>query len=284
MNHCEDLERELAYLEREVSEIDITSDRINDEIPELIILENMDLITKKSAESETGGKVGTNGDININLINDKTGVSVERAAENLVSDYPVLDADFARNEIIEILKTGKKNYREMILGEVKEKRRTADSKRKEFTAICLGDLRANEMSEMARMINEMRRGEVRDLKKSEVIKAAQYFNGLRGEKSAEMDALRDSKKRLSPNSVNLFRWMKSPGQFDLIGIDTDVANDPTADLKISREVFWSRMGMKAKRKPKAKPAAVKSKPKSKEELGMEKLIANAKKLGITLIK
>ena len=234
MNHCEDLERELAYLEREVSEIDITSDRINDEIPELIILENMDLITKKSAESETGGKVGTNGDININLINDKTGISVERAAENLVSDYPVLD----------------------------------------------------EMSEMARMINEMRRGEVRDLTKSEVIKAAQYFNNLRGEKSAEMDALRDSKKRLSPTSVNLFRWMKSPGQFDLIGIDTDVANDPTADLKISREVFWSRMGMKAKRKPAAVKSKLKAKPATTQKTSKKKseklILPNPKKDAIVV--
>jgi hypothetical protein len=35
--------------------------------------------------------------------------------------------------------------------------------------------------------------------------------------------------------------MKEPGKYDLIGIDTFEKNNPTADLKIKKEIFWARL-------------------------------------------
>jgi len=246
MDYCQELQRELAEIERDLAYAE-SGIMDADTVPELIILENMPAITKESAESETGGKVGTRGDININLIS-KNGVTVETAAEILVSDFPQLDESQTRNTIIDILKTGRKNFKADVMGDLKDQKATVLAKRKEFENQCIGDVRADDFGEMARMINAMRSGEVRDLSKAEVMKAARYYQDLRGDRAAEMDEKRDSKKRLTPNSVNLFRWMKAPEQFDLIGIDTESATNATADLKIKHDQFWSRFGFKPKQK------------------------------------
>jgi len=53
------------------------------------------------------------------------------------------------------------------------------------------------------------------------------------------DLGRDSKQRLTPTPENLIRWMKRPGQFDLIGVDTFKQDTPTADYK--REISKQKL-------------------------------------------
>lgn len=57
------------------------------------------------------------------------------------------------------------------------------------------------------------------------------------------DASHDSVKRLSPTPENLIRWMKHPGSFDLIGVDSFARIDATADYKreISKQKFWHNL-------------------------------------------
>tara|TARA_R110000822_G_scaffold146194_1_gene285200 strand:- start:8272 stop:10836 length:2565 start_codon:yes stop_codon:yes gene_type:complete len=78
------------------------------------------------------------------------------------------------------------------------------------------------------------------LNRAQVLQAAQEFEKVRGH-SAKNDKVRDNSKRLTPDHENLIRWMKSPGQFDLIGVDTYKKDSPTSDLKIKKEIFWSRL-------------------------------------------
>lgn len=66
-----------------------------------------------------------------------------------------------------------------------------------------------------------------------------YRSGI----SQKRDESHDGKKRLSPTPENLIRWMKHPGYFDLIGVDTFERIDPTADYKkeISKQKFWNNV-------------------------------------------
>ncbi len=78
-------------------------------IPEIIIATNLPKLNPESVKKETGGKVGTRQDINPTLLN-KNGVSIERAAEQILADHSVenggtltLDMQDVRNIIIEII-------------------------------------------------------------------------------------------------------------------------------------------------------------------------------------
>ncbi|HCT53753.1 MAG TPA: hypothetical protein DF712_14980, partial [Balneola sp.] len=98
------------------------------ESPEFVIADNLPKINPKSAARETGGKVGTRGDIAIGLTSKKGG-SVEAAAENfgtngklegfLGYDAGLEDQDI-RNIIVEILLKGKKKFKSDILADVNE--------------------------------------------------------------------------------------------------------------------------------------------------------------------
>jgi len=79
-----------------------------------------------------------------------------------------------------------------------------------------------------------------------VLAKAKAFQQMRPWHSQMIDEGADHKNRLTPTPENLVRWMRNPGKFDLIGIDTFKENDPTADLRISKEVFWHRIGIRAK--------------------------------------
>lgn len=81
---------------------------------------------------------------------------------------------------------------------------------------------------------------------SDVLRKAKAFNELRPIRAQFIDGGVDHKNRLTPTPENLVRWMNNPGKYDLIGIDTFKENDPTADLRISREVFWHRIGIRRK--------------------------------------
>lgn len=84
-------------------------------------------------------------------------------------------------------------------------------------------------------------GKFAGLSRNEVLAIAQRVHRNRRLSAQIVDEGADHKKRLSPTPENLVRWMKEPGKFDLIGVDTFKKNDPTADLKIRKEIFWNRL-------------------------------------------
>lgn len=85
-----------------------------------------------------------------------------------------------------------------------------------------------------------------DLTEAEVIAAGLAINAQRNFYSQIMDNSSDNKRRLSPTPENLLRWMKEPGKFDLIGVDTFKRENPTADYKrvISKQKIFNLMGIK----------------------------------------
>ena len=85
----------------------------------------------------------------------------------------------------------------------------------------------------------------KNMGRTEILEAAQAFHKkYRSGYSQAHDKSTDAKQRLTPTAENLIRWMKNPGKFDLIGIDTFIKDDATADLKIKKEIFWHRLGIK----------------------------------------
>jgi hypothetical protein len=84
-------------------------------------------------------------------------------------------------------------------------------------------------------------GEFAKMSRNEVLEIAQRVHKNRRLAAQVVDEAVDHKKRLTPTPENLVRWMKEPGKYDLIGIDTFEKNNPTADLKIKKEIFWARL-------------------------------------------
>ena len=84
-------------------------------------------------------------------------------------------------------------------------------------------------------------GKFANLTRAEILALAQQVHSKRKLSAQILDEAVDHKKRLSPTPENLVRWMKEPGKYDLIGIDTYRKDDPTADLKIKKEIFWHRL-------------------------------------------
>jgi hypothetical protein len=84
-------------------------------------------------------------------------------------------------------------------------------------------------------------GEFKQMSRNEVLAIAQRVHKNRRLSAQILDEAVDHKKRLTPTPENLVRWMKEPGKYDLIGIDTFEKNNPTADLKIKKEIFWARL-------------------------------------------
>jgi len=80
-----------------------------------------------------------------------------------------------------------------------------------------------------------------------VIAAGRKVNELRSTYSQTIDNASDNKQRLTPTKENLVRWMKAPGKFDLIGVDTASKTDATADLKhVKKETILHLLGFKNK--------------------------------------
>lgn len=84
-------------------------------------------------------------------------------------------------------------------------------------------------------------GKFAGLSTKEILSIARSVNAKRSLSAQIVDGGVDHKKRLSPTPENLVRWMKEPGKFDMIGVDNYKANDPTADLKIKKDIFWNRL-------------------------------------------
>lgn len=146
--HCDDVKRDVAELEREKDTLEITQEYAEDVVPQIIILENLPKITPASAKRETGAKVGTRGDINIGLVN-KRGVTVEKAAEQIHEKFgpdgeatlpPEFDEYRIRTEIIDILKMGVRNYRAQFLTPIDELSHEIEEKKQQFAQECVGDI------------------------------------------------------------------------------------------------------------------------------------------------
>ena len=59
MDRCEGLQYEIAILEQSIVDAKNFSHTAYDDVPELIVLENMPRINTESARKETGGRVGS---------------------------------------------------------------------------------------------------------------------------------------------------------------------------------------------------------------------------------
>ena len=117
----------------------------------------------------------------------------------------------------------------------KKPRQSAATKKKKAAEIAAAKADAQAMQKKAGL------GEFAKFNRSQILEQAQAFHKRRRLSAQVVDESGDHKKRLSPTPENLVRWMKEPGKFDLIGIDTFEKNNPTADLKIKKEIFWHRL-------------------------------------------
>lgn len=111
------IEESLEFLHEKLDQLKMQSELNDDPYsnPYLYIADNLPRITPESARKETGVNVGSKQDINPSLLS-KNGVSVQKAAELIAANSRTegldLDESFIRDEIIEILKQGKNNYKE----------------------------------------------------------------------------------------------------------------------------------------------------------------------------
>jgi hypothetical protein len=112
----ESLQQELEILRKQLNELREQEKEVNEFSPPLIVANNLPKITLESAERETGGKVGLGDqDINYSLIS-KTGISVEKAAEQISEnilngvDYVKVEYSDVFNYIVDILFMGKGNF------------------------------------------------------------------------------------------------------------------------------------------------------------------------------
>ena len=111
-----DLEESIMDKYRQIEDLELRAELADDPYsnPNIYIANNLPKITPESAKKETGTKTGTKKDINPSLLS-KKGVSVERAAERIVSlaesENIYLEEGYVRDQIIEILQLGLNEYR-----------------------------------------------------------------------------------------------------------------------------------------------------------------------------
>jgi hypothetical protein len=82
------------------------------------------------------------------------------------------------------------------------------------------------------------RKDLRELTEKQVLEIARQYNDLRT--SVRKDESTASKERVSATPENLIRWMRSPGGFDMIGIDSARATTATANLKMDVGSWFKR--------------------------------------------
>ena len=117
----------------------------------------------------------------------------------------------------------------------KKPRKTSTDKKKKAAEIAAAKV------DVAKMQKQAGAGEFAKFNRAQILEQAQAFHKRRRLSAQVLDESVDHKKRLTPTPENLVRWMNDPGKFDLIGIDTFEKNNPTADLKIKKEIFWHRL-------------------------------------------
>jgi hypothetical protein len=82
------------------------------------------------------------------------------------------------------------------------------------------------------------RKDLRELTEKQVLEIARQYNDLRT--SVRKDESTASKERVSATPENLIRWMRNPGGFDMIGIDSARATTATANLKMDVGSWFKR--------------------------------------------
>jgi len=87
----------------------------------------------------------------------------------------------------------------------------------------------------------------KNMTEDEVIQLGLKINGTRSAYAQTIDSRADSKRRLSPTPENLIRWMKDPGKYDLIGVDTFERKDATSDYRreIAKQKLFNIFNIKA---------------------------------------
>ena len=96
-------------------------------------------------------------------------------------------------------------------------------------------------------VEAIKQAQEENLSEAQVVAMGRYINSLRSLRSQIIDNKSDSKRRLSPTRENLIRWANNPGKFDLIGVDTFQATNPTADIKkITKQKLFNLFGIKMK--------------------------------------
>lgn len=109
-------------------------------------------------------------------------------------------------------------------------------------------VKAGAKGKMKSLLTKALRGDFKDAARGKVLEIAQQFQSARLKSGAARDEKSDSAKRLDPTPENLIRWMKDPGRYDLIGVDTYKKGSATANLQIDKEIWWNRLGIKFKPK------------------------------------
>lgn len=87
------------------------------------------------------------------------------------------------------------------------------------------------------------RKDIRSLTREEVLAVARNHHALRTLGGQMVDNAAINRKVLDPTPENLVRWMKDPAKFDMKGVDAPRATPATANLKISKDNFWKRLGL-----------------------------------------
>jgi hypothetical protein len=109
-------DEEIEFLREEIAQLEEQDELTNESNVNVIAARLMPKITPESAAKETGGKVGTRGDIMLNLV-DKNGETFDEAALSILGNWPydmeerqdVTTSDIF-NIISEVLLVGKKAY------------------------------------------------------------------------------------------------------------------------------------------------------------------------------
>jgi hypothetical protein len=259
LSYLDDLKREKMDLVYEQDQVNTLRENEQD-IPEIIIAKNMPKIDPDSAEKETGGKAGTGGDLNIGLLK-KGGASVEEASERIWMDHfndnPSIDDYFIRNEIIEILKMGKKNYIDQFTNDersssIKQRLKYVDQQinkfsKKEFTELLKKSIKeinklpkkklskSEKLKAKRQIIATTRSINVKDGQSTsetkKIVEMGRKLNALRSYYGMVRDSYSDNRKVLAPTKHNLTIWSKNPDRYDLIGVDTHKTTKATIRKK-----------------------------------------------------
>ena len=209
------------------------------ESPEFVIADNLPKINPKSAARETGGTVGTRGDIAIGLTSKKGG-SVEAAAEYfgtngeleglLGYDAKLEDQDI-RGIIIEILIKGKKKFKSDILEDVNEDIKKLRD-RKEY-------LQKQKPVTKAKQIESVNNFVEKEIKKEkeEVEKIQWELEMERVEIALEKDRLERRKFKLAEDRLRALRKQRKTLEDSILKMSEEMTQDiemPTMDRKQRR--------------------------------------------------